>query len=340
MPNSYSLADGVTVWATNRFEASVLYREMFVERSYFRHGITLPPDAMVMDVGANIGMFGLYLARHHPGATVHMFEPVPATFALLARNMASAGTALRAHLHDIGLAETAGTVTFEVDSQVTFAASMRPDAVEGSRRDSEASEAWAEAVIRDLPRIAPGSRAARAAVMGLRWPPVRRVILAVTGLLLRIDARARTRRLRTIECRVARLGDVIREHGIERIDLLKIDVEGAELDVIAGLDDADWPRIRQLVAEVHDVDGRVEQMAAMLRGRGYDVVVEPEEWAVHRLLGITTLFARLPSGGSGTAEAAWESRPRGSGAADLESSADASAPSPAAAVPPPAPPAA
>lgn len=33
------------------------------------------------------------------------------------------------------------------------------------------------------------------------------------------------------------------------LDLVKIDVEGAELDVLEGVDEADWARIRQFVIE-------------------------------------------------------------------------------------------
>ena len=39
---------------------------------------------------------------------------------------------------------------------------------------------------------------------------------------------------------------LISEHSLERVDLLKIDVEGAELDVLRGIDQKDWPTIRQV----------------------------------------------------------------------------------------------
>jgi len=45
---------------------------------------------------------------------------------------------------------------------------------------------------------------------------------------------------------------VLREHGVEQIDLLKIDAEKAELDIINGIDDHDWPKIKQIVLEIHD----------------------------------------------------------------------------------------
>ena len=38
------------------------------------------------------------------------------------------------------------------------------------------------------------------------------------------------------------------QHDLDRIDLLKIDVEGAELDVLRGIRPEDWPRIHQASA--------------------------------------------------------------------------------------------
>ena len=44
-------------------------------------------------------------------------------------------------------------------------------------------------------------------------------------------------------CRVRTVPEVRRELGLERIDLLKVDVEGAELDVLLGIhSDGEWAR--------------------------------------------------------------------------------------------------
>jgi hypothetical protein len=292
VPTRVRLPDGLVVNAANRFEANVLYREMFVERSYFRHGITLPPDGCVVDVGANIGMFALFLARHHPGLTVHMLEPLPSTFALLERNLAEAAAGPRFRAHRLGLSREAGTAAFELDPEGSFAASMRPDVVLGSMRPGAGPDDWAEAVLLDLPRVFPDSALARGASASLRHAWSRRPALLAARLALAAAERGKAARLRTVVCPVTRLSDFLRAQEIEAVQLLKIDVEGAEMDVIEGIDERDWPRVEQLVVEVHDQDGRVERLAGLLRARGFSTVTEPEEWAIHRLLGITTLFAR------------------------------------------------
>ena len=64
------------------------------------------------------------------------------------------------------------------------------------------------------------------------------------------------------------MSQFIHERRIERIDFLKIDVEKAELDVLRGIEDDDWRRIRQAVIEVHDFEDRVGTITALLRRHG------------------------------------------------------------------------
>ena len=81
-----------------------------------------------------------------------------------------------------------------------------------------------------------------------------------------------------VECRMRTLSEVLEEEGVERIDLLKVDVEKSEEEVLAGIEEADWAKVRQVVLEVHDSEGRLERVEAQLRGRGYEVRSEQEGW--------------------------------------------------------------
>ena len=85
--------------------------------------------------------------------------------------------------------------------------------------------------------------------------------------------------------KLRRLSDVIREQGVERIDLLKVDVQRAELDVLRGIDETDWPKIRQVVMEVHDApgeatEGRLGEISGLLARRGFAVEVEQDSLLV------------------------------------------------------------
>jgi methyltransferase FkbM-like protein len=54
------------------------------------------------------------------------------------------------------------------------------------------------------------------------------------------------------------------------VDYLKIDVEGGELSVLAGIEDLHWPLIRQVAIEAHTTQLR-EQVCETLTQRGFEV---------------------------------------------------------------------
>ena len=61
------------------------------------------------------------------------------------------------------------------------------------------------------------------------------------------------------------VSDIVQDHGLSHVDLLKIDVERAELDVLLGIQHADWELISQIVLEVHDLEGRLAQVSCILK---------------------------------------------------------------------------
>ena len=54
-----------------------------------------------------------------------------------------------------------------------------------------------------------------------------------------------------------------------KIDLLKIDVEGDEIEVLNSIGEANWPLIRQIVVEVHDINERLATAVNLLTVHGY-----------------------------------------------------------------------
>ena len=55
---------------------------------------------------------------------------------------------------------------------------------------------------------------------------------------------------------------MLKEEGIDKIDILKVDVEGAELDVMKGMTAADWKMVQTFAVEVHDGD-RIRNLAGV-----------------------------------------------------------------------------
>ena len=234
----HELADGELVVHLNRRETEFMDREIFVQQGYLQHGIEIAPGACVFDVGANIGLFSLFAARQAAGVKLYAFEPVPAIHAVLRANVALHG--LDADLFECGLGNREAEVDFDYYPHVSGLSGYG------------------------------GGEEARATV---------RAYLAAQddGRLSEADVESvLPDRLRheTVRCRLRTLSSVLRERGVLRIDLLKIDVERAELDVLEGIEASDWPKIRQIALEVHDLDGRVRRIGDLLERQGFAVAVE------------------------------------------------------------------
>ncbi len=240
----------------NRTETDFMYREVFVQNAYLRHGIGIPADAMVVDVGANIGMFSLLAAQRGTGTRVIAVEPVP--------ELAHA-VSVNAYLHDVdimvlscGLGDHAGEVAFCYYPNNTLMSGIYGNA--GDDRDV------LRAYLATAPNVMLGAQLERL-----------------------VDDRMNVELRR---CRLTTLTEVVAAHGIDRIDLLKIDAEKAEADVLAGIDQPTWAKVDQVVLEVHDLQGRLRTIAEQLTASGFDVTHDQDQRL--KLTPCHTMYARRP----------------------------------------------
>lgn len=68
---------------------------------------------------------------------------------------------------------------------------------------------------------------------------------------------------------VRTLSSVIREQGITSVDFLKVDVEGAEISVLEGIEEMHWPIFKQVAVETHNAQLR-EQVSEFLVQHGFE----------------------------------------------------------------------
>ncbi len=186
-----------------------LYREIFLQHCYDPADFYVPhPEDNVLDIGANIGVFMLYLEHRARGIRVYCFEPAADTRVQLTRNIVENGLEQSVKVYDFAVTDRTGTVELK-----------------------------------------------RAAVTGHRsiFPS-------------EYVSDARPEYVRTIN-----LEEAIDQPGIKKIDLLKIDVEGAEIEILEGADAAAWERIDRVTIEFHDRfrPGCRDRCVAVLRRAGY-----------------------------------------------------------------------
>ena len=116
-----------------------ILRDMFVNRVY-----ALPPEVegilrrrkqpRIVDLGANIGLFGVWVLSQWPEAQVHGFEPDPANLAVLDRNIADAPDGWSWSITRACAAPADGTIRFlpgrHADSRAVYDGEETADVIE------------------------------------------------------------------------------------------------------------------------------------------------------------------------------------------------------------------
>ena len=105
---------GLRLRITDGANTYMQYKDEFVRRNYAFESDSHAP--VVIDGGANMGMFTLATLRDHPSANITAFEPDPAVFALLRENLGKNG-APHVTLVNAALGAEEGDMGFTPDGQ-------------------------------------------------------------------------------------------------------------------------------------------------------------------------------------------------------------------------------
>ncbi|MFE4538313.1 FkbM family methyltransferase [Streptomyces scopuliridis] len=238
----------------NPHETRFLHDEIFGAESYLQGGIVLRENSVVFDVGANIGMFSLFVGARCPSAEVFAFEPVVDVFDLLRRNLEQHGVSAR--LFPMGLSDLDQEITFNFYPGISIMSCQSDYA------DLDNEVGLIKRYVENARENGPAGRDAH---------------LSQVETLVSRDFEVTERR-----CTLRRFSAVVDEYAVPRVDLLKIDVQRAELDVLLGIDTRHWPLVQQISMEVHDeagtpTEGRVRQVRSLLLEQGFRVAVAEED---------------------------------------------------------------
>ncbi len=191
------LRNGFPITIHDIFSSELSFVTSFFNLNEYRlNEVPLPPNPIIVDLGANIGAFSIDAKAHYPDATITAYEPHPVTFALLEKN------APFAELKQEAAAGKDGMVMIQADGP---------------------------AIARHL---------------------VEKDGIAVPG--------------RSLDTILA---------NFDHVDLLKIDVEGAEFDLIEAASESTIRKIRHLIIELHAIPwgSRNNWAEDFFKPRGYSV---------------------------------------------------------------------
>ena len=247
------LRDGTALWCDEPLGVGTVWAEI---ESYFREGEGVRAGETVFDVGANIGLFSLAAFRQSGGkAHIWSFEPIPATCAIASAN-ARRFDPEEHHWHCVraGLGER--------DEIAVLNHFPRLSVLSGRFRGGEQAR-------REMDEFLAQERVGAPFEFANRFPvAVRRATGRALGTLLL--------RTRPVAAQIWTLSSALRKLKVERVDWLKVDVEGGELDVLRGVEAADWARIGRVVCEIESVV-ILDEAVTLLERAGFAVEVRDNE---------------------------------------------------------------
>jgi 31-O-methyltransferase len=168
-----------------------VFYEIFVLKCYTGENFYVPsPKDVVLDVGANIGLFALFLSSRAAGIRIHCFEPAAAT-----------RERLKLNVRENGLSDTVSVYPFAL---------------------------FSGACTRDL----------------------KNGISTGQSSLFEHPFRSPTHSVQEVHC--ISLEEALECCGNDQIDLLKIDVEGAEVEILKHAGPPAWKRIKRIALEFHE----------------------------------------------------------------------------------------
>jgi len=191
-----------------------IFYEVFYRDAYAMGGKPLPPDPVIIDIGANIGIASLYLLNEYPGAKCVLVEPDPENIELLKKNLEEEIRTAKVEVVQSAIMDYDGTIGFRTE-QLKFNSHVE-DSEEGLQVES----------------------------------------MTISSLLSKFS--------------------------IDQVDLMKIDVEGAEKFIFNS--NYEWLlRVRNLFIEIHD-DISSGKIIDLLRSLGFEITLKMENNAGEKLI--------------------------------------------------------
>ncbi|KAI8104660.1 hypothetical protein M9434_003213 [Picochlorum sp. BPE23] len=268
------------IQCASSLERNFLYDEIFVQKSYLKHGIQLKAGDCVVDVGANVGLFTLFASHAVAGSCgskkgrVLCIEPVPDTFRCLKNNLSMYTAWCEAHGENVAtfvplclavgnndeVHEKQGMFNYFPRAQGWNAMERVAD-MEGMKKDLKI---FIDNSIQNGRTSLPGWLVWIGHVLKVHVPLLYGLVIRLATWYLLLGARK-------VSCQVTTLSEILRCHDIERVDLLKIDAEGSELLIVQGIEPVHWDTcIKAMVAEVHEKN--LKDFVQMAR-ENFDTVV-------------------------------------------------------------------
>jgi FkbM family methyltransferase len=263
-----TLPNNIQVFEQFKKHVSMLYPQVQEYFSDAVNRIMSRKDIVVIDAGANIGLFAIevYLRTDKRGR-IYCFEPVKETSEVLRRNLGQFNDPEKLHTFEYGFSDMEKQVTFNNIRNATPMSSQYDPLF----NDAIAKRITEIVINKDVPK-----EYSNAVMRFLQRLPNFMIRPAVKLMIKSLNASI-TKNIVKQQCEMIPLSKFIMQNSIRSIDLLKIDVEKAEMDVIRGMREEDWAIVGAVIMEIHNENGKLDEIKSILSRSGFkDIQVDQE----------------------------------------------------------------
>jgi len=214
-------------------------------------------DGVILDIGANIGLFTLWAAQKYPQTRIMAFEPIPPTWACAEANR-RIFNATNAVVLKQGVSDKANTAIFTYlplapaySTMFTLYGAKKRKQLNGLIDLLKKDSAAADSLNPENFKVALSKEASYA-------------------------------------CKLTTVEEIFRIHAVDKISLMKISSERSELAILKGVGDKNWGKIDNIVIQVEDNDEILPEVVRILEAHDFEVIVEKEnDWfsmvfAIHK----------------------------------------------------------
>ncbi len=246
---------------------------------YLKNGIEVREGDVVFDVGANIGLFScMIFDKCNGNVKIFAFEALAETYKELQGVCGQIDNGNLKAFH-IGISKEEGINEFMFYPNAPGLSTQYYDVLSESLDDMVEN---LDENIDIMPEFFGNKEQEIRGVNEGRFNKLR----AIYSLKKVFDGRL-------VKEKVIPLGKFIKEKKIERIDLLKIDVNGSELDVCQGVGEDNWKIIKQVVIEVPVKENRLTKIEEVLKKNGFtDIIIEYQEAVINEGLIYALVYAK------------------------------------------------
>ena len=248
-------------------------------KQYFKHDIAVNEGDTILDIGANVGIFSLVVYDMcHRNVKIYSFEPVYATYCELNKNFNNMHSdSLKAYPYGISNEEKEIEMTHYPNAPGL--STIYPENMDIALKQMIEH---IDENIDELPDFFVNREEIKRDGKQSRFNKIR-TIWGLKSLFAE----------NKVHCRMITLSKFMEEEKISEISLLKIDTNGSEYDILQGITNKDYAKIKQIVIEIPLGKENLEKVSTLLRKNGFtNLVVEEQPPVVNKGLSYFILYAK------------------------------------------------